>query len=39
MQGPEVDWSALDGEVTFGESEPHSGNKLHEEPLEPILWQ
>ena len=39
MQGPEVDWSVFDEEATFGESEPRRGSKLHEDMLEPILWQ
>lgn len=39
MQDPGMDWSAFDDEVTFSESEPRSGSKVHEEPLEPIFWQ
>jgi len=39
MQGPEVDWSVFDDEVTFGESEPRRSSNLHKDTLEPILWQ
>jgi hypothetical protein len=39
MQCPQIDWSAFDGEVTFGESNPCSRSKLQKDTLEPILWQ
>ena len=39
MQGPKVDWSAFDDKVTFGDSEPRSDSKMHEDTLEAILWQ
>jgi hypothetical protein len=39
MQGPKVDWSAFDDEVTISESKPGGGSKLHKYTLEPVLRQ
>ena len=39
MQSPEIDPSAFNEEVMFREPEIHSVNKLHEDVLEPLLWE